>query len=159
MAYFHGHKTGIKRRLEYFLVSHRALEQTIGVKAIPSAGSDHCLLVLTRAFGAEKIQGRGLWIHNNDLLKEDKYCKLMEETIIEARKTRCSDDPAQTWDWIKHRMQDVLVDFSKKRSKEKREERTCLERNNANELKKTQPDITECRAKLQKHFQVEDDVI
>jgi hypothetical protein len=92
-------------------------------------------------------------------LKEDKYCKLMKETIIEARKTRCSDDPAQTWDWIKHRMQDVLVDFSKKRSKEKREERTCLERNNANELKKTQPDITECRAKLQKHFQVEDDVI
>jgi hypothetical protein len=44
----------------------------------------------------------------------------MEETIIKARKTRCSDDPAQTWDWIKHRMQDVLVDFSKKRSKEKK---------------------------------------
>jgi hypothetical protein len=61
------------------------------------------------------------------LLNEDEYCKLKEETIIEARKTRCSDDPAQTWDWIKHRMQDVSVDLSKKSSKEKREERTQLE--------------------------------
>jgi hypothetical protein len=119
--YFYGHKTGIKRRLDYFLVSHRALEQMIGVKAIPSAGLYHRLLVLTRAIGAEKIQGRGLWKHNiYALLKEEEYCKLMEETIIEARKTRCSDDLAQTWDWIKHRMQDVLVEFSKKRSKEKK---------------------------------------
>jgi hypothetical protein len=102
---------------DYLETSHPALEQTIGVKAIPSSGSDHRLLVLTGAIGAKKIQGRGLWKHNNALLKEDEYCKLMEETIIEARKTRCSDAPAQTWDWIKHRVQDVLVNFSKKRSK------------------------------------------
>jgi hypothetical protein len=43
----------------------------------------------------------------------------MEDTIIEARKTRCRDNPAQTWDWIKHRMQDVLVDFSKRETKKK----------------------------------------
>jgi hypothetical protein len=52
-----------------------------------------------------------------------------------------------------------LVDFSKKKSKEKREERTQLERDYAKELKEPKPDITECRAKLQKHFQEEDDVI
>jgi hypothetical protein len=47
-TYFHGPKTDIKRRLEYFLVSHHALERTITVKAIPSAGSNHRLLVLTK---------------------------------------------------------------------------------------------------------------
>jgi exonuclease III len=56
-TYFQGHQTGIKRRLDYFLVSHQALEQAITEKAIPSADSDHQLLVLTRALGEEKIQG------------------------------------------------------------------------------------------------------
>jgi exonuclease III len=72
-TYFHGFITGIKRRLDYFLVSHRTLEQTTEVTAIPSSGSDHRLLVLPQFMGAEKIQGRGLWKHNNALLKEDKY--------------------------------------------------------------------------------------
>jgi exonuclease III len=93
-TYFHGRKTGIKRSLDYFLISHRTLEQTTGVIAIPSSGSDHRLLVLTHEIGAEKIQGRGLWKHNNALLKEGEYCKLMENTFIEAKRTRCSDDPA-----------------------------------------------------------------
>jgi exonuclease III len=57
-TYFHSPKTGIKRRLDYFLVSHHALECTITVKAISSAGSDHRLLVLTRALGEEKIRPR-----------------------------------------------------------------------------------------------------
>jgi exonuclease III len=158
-TYFHGHKTGIKRRLDYFLVWHRTLEQTTGVIAIPSSGSDHRLLVLTQVMGAEKIQGRGLWKHNNALLKEDEYCKLMEDTFIEAKRTRCSDDPAQTWDWIKQRAKEESVNFSNKRSKEKREDRARLEHDYAKELKKPKPDITEYRAKLQKHFQEEDDVI
>jgi hypothetical protein len=95
-TYFHGHQTGIRRRMDYFLVLHRALEQTIAVKTIPLAGSYHRLLVLTQALGEEKIQGQGLWKHYNALLKEDEYCTLIEEAIIEAKKTRCSEDPAQT---------------------------------------------------------------
>jgi hypothetical protein len=109
--------------------------------------------------GAEKIQGRGHWKHNNALLKEDKYCRLMEDTFIEARRTRCSDNPAQNWDWIKQRAKEVSVNFSKRRSKEKREDRARLEHDYARELKKPKPDITEHRAMLQKHFQEEDNVI
>jgi exonuclease III len=158
-TYFHGFKIGIKIRLDYFLVSHRALEQTTGVLAIPLSGSDHRLLVLTRVMGAKKIQGRGLWKHNNALLKEDEYCKLMEDTFIEAKRTRCSDDPAQTWDWIKQRAKEESVNLCKKQRKDKREDRACLEHDYTKELKKPKPDITEHRAKLQKHFQEEDDVI
>jgi hypothetical protein len=109
--------------------------------------------------GAEKIQGRGLWKHNNALLKEDEYFKLMEDTFIEAKRNRCSDNPAQTWDWIKQRAKEESVNFSKKKSKEKREDRARLEHDYAKELKKPKPDITEYRAKLQKHFQEYDDVI
>jgi hypothetical protein len=100
-----------------------------------------------------------LWKHNNARLKEDEYCPLIEETIIEAKKTRCSEDPAQTWDWMKHKMLEVLVNYSKKRSKEKKDERILLELEYTKKLKEPKPDITECRAKLQKHFQEEDDVI
>jgi uncharacterized membrane-anchored protein YhcB (DUF1043 family) len=53
----------------------------------------------------------------------------------------------------------VSVNFSKKRSKEKREDRARLEHDYAKELKKPKPDITEYRSMLQKHFQEEDDVI
>jgi hypothetical protein len=42
--------------------------------------------------GAEKIQGRGLWKHNNALLKEDKYCKLMEDTCDENVRKIASDE-------------------------------------------------------------------
>jgi exonuclease III len=119
-TFFHGHKAGIKRRLDYFLVLLRTLEQTTGVIAIPSSGSDHQLLVLTREIGAEKIQGRGLWKHNNTLLKEDKYCKLIEDTFIEAKRTRCSDDPGPTWDWIKQRVKEESVNFSKKKKQRKK---------------------------------------
>jgi hypothetical protein len=158
-TYFHGRKTGIKRRLDYFLVSHRTLEQTTGVIAIPLSGSDHRLLVLTPEIGAEQIQGRGLWKHNNAFLKEDEYCKLMEDTFIEAKRTRCNGNPAQTWNWIKQRAKEESVNFSKKRSKEKRVDRARLEYDYAKELKKPKPDISEYRAKHQKHFQKEDDVI
>jgi hypothetical protein len=106
-TYFHGHKTGIKRRLDYFLVSHHALERTITVKAIPSASFDHQLLVLTRALGEEKIQGRGLWKHNNALLKEDDYCMTIEAAIAEAKKPKCSDNLALIWDWIKFKVRDT----------------------------------------------------
>jgi hypothetical protein len=91
------------------------------------SSSDHRLLVLTRKIGAEKTQGRGLWKHNNALLKEDEYCKLMEDTLIEAKRTRCSNDPAQTWDWMKQRVKEESVNFSKKRGKEKRDNRARLE--------------------------------
>jgi hypothetical protein len=72
-SYYHGSVTGIKRRLDYFLASHATLERMISVDAIPSANSDHRLLKLVISVGNEKIQGPGLWKHNNALLKGDEY--------------------------------------------------------------------------------------
>jgi hypothetical protein len=37
----------------------------ISVEAIPSANSDHRLMKLVISLGSEKIQGPGLWKHNN----------------------------------------------------------------------------------------------
>jgi hypothetical protein len=83
----------------------------------------------------------------------------LAEAIVEAKKTKCSDDPAQTWDWIKHKIRETSVNYSKRRSKRRKEERILLDLEYAKTLKEPKPDITKCRARLQKFFQEEDDVI
>ncbi len=157
-TYYHGAVTGVKRRLDYFLASHDTLERVISVEAIPSANSDHRLMKIVISLGSEKIQGPGLWKHNNALLKDDDYEVAIIQTIAEAKSSCHTDDPRFLWEWTKHKVRDRAIQFSKTRSKERRAERLQLEQDYVQKLRES-ADITEVRNSLHNHFRAEDDII
>jgi hypothetical protein len=68
---------------------------------------------------------------------------LIEAPIAKAKKTKCSDDLAQTWDWIKFKIRETAIDYSKRRGKLRKKERILLELEYGKKLKEANPDITE----------------
>jgi hypothetical protein len=111
------------------------------------------------SLGEKKVQGPGLWKHNNALLKEDEYETLIIKAIEEAKKSCHTTDARVEWEWIKHKVWDCAIQFSKKRSKERREDRVLLEQLYAQKLRENNGDIAQIRERLHKHFQAEDDII
>jgi hypothetical protein len=98
-------------------------------------------------------------LQNRSMLKDDEYCTLIINTIEAAQETSHTKDPRVLWEFIKFRIREVDRQFCKKRAAERREDRAKLEAEYAYLLKSGNPDIIEVKAKLQKHYQNEDDII
>jgi hypothetical protein len=52
---------------------------------------------------------------------------IIEAAIAEAKKPKCSDDPALIWNWIKFKVHEAAINYSKIRCKARKEERILLE--------------------------------
>jgi hypothetical protein len=130
----------------------------ISGEAVSSANSDYWLMKLVIFLSSEKIQGPGLWKHNNALLKDDEYEIAIIQTIVDAKSSCRSEDPCFLWEWTKHKVRDRAIQCSKTRSKERRAERLQLEQDYVQKLRRS-ADITDLRNRLHNHFREEDDII
>jgi hypothetical protein len=128
------------------------------VEAVPSANSDHRLMKLVISLSSKKIQGPGLWKHNNALLKDDEYEIAIIQTIVDTKSSCHTEDPRFLWLWTKHKVRDRAIQFSKTRSKERRAECLQLEQDYVQKLRES-ADITDVRNRLHNHFRAEDDII
>jgi hypothetical protein len=69
--------------------------------------SDHRLMILQIKTGRNAVGGPGLWKHNDKMLADDEYCTLVENSIDEALEAE-SDDVTFKWEWLKHKVREML---------------------------------------------------
>jgi exonuclease III len=139
-SWSHGRKNSLKRfrRLDYILASRSMMGRVSEVTVTPTL-SDHRMLTVNIANKAEKIGGPGYWQHPDFRLKEQHYKDQIEFAIEEGMKTKSDlTDKRAYWDWLKFCSRAASIRICKKASKERREERQCLEDLYAIQLKKMQ---------------------
>ena len=71
-------------RLDYFIVSHCFIDLISSCKIIPGYRSDHSIHEISVQISNFK-KGKGLWKFNCDLLKNQEYINLVNETIKKTR--------------------------------------------------------------------------
>ena len=72
--------------MDYFLAGHDVLESVESCRVIPTACSDHKLVVMEVNCGEQTVWGPGLWKHNDRVLREterqrDSYVIGIEKAI------------------------------------------------------------------------------
>ena len=153
-------KRSIFRRLDYMIADTPTMEKITHNEVIATARSDHRIVVTHINLGKERVSGRGLWRHNDTLLNEDEYIKLIED-VIEAEKKETLSNARFRWEWIKHKIRETSMTFGKARAKRRREEKNRLEKKYADAIKDGDngPEALEAKMQLEKFFQEEDDSI
>ena len=118
---------GIYRRLDYLLFNSSDCELITADKIVVSGFSDHRLLTVSLKLCKDDFGGKGIWKHNDSLLKDKDYISMIEETIDKLLKYPESSDPQFLWEWLKFHLKQASVKFSRHRAQQKRAEGKRLE--------------------------------
>ena len=70
-------RTNCHRRLDYILCSKKLLERAKETIITPIPSSDHRFIGIEFELGKDPIAGPGIWRHNDKLLNDDEYTKMM----------------------------------------------------------------------------------
>ena len=126
------HQAGyLQRRLDYFFVSN-SLQGNICETDIQVAFcTDHSPITLSLKPINNLPRGRSLWKFNNSLLQNDEYLRKMKTAIVETEQQLDSEqikDDQVRWEYLKFKIRDQTIAFSKVLSANKRKEIFSLER-------------------------------
>ncbi len=72
-------------RLDFFLLSESLLPSVKNCLTEASYRSDHSMVILTLKF-SKFVKGRSLWKHNNSLLLDLEYIKIVKDKITDIKK-------------------------------------------------------------------------
>ena len=125
------HQAGyLQRRLDYFFVSN-SLQGNICETDIQVAFcTDHSPITLSLKPINNLPRGRSLWKFNNSLLQNDEYLRKMKTVIVETEQQLDSEqikDDQVRWEYLKFKIRDQTIAFSKVLSANKRKEIFSLE--------------------------------
>ena len=103
-------------RIDFMLITAGLDQKAKNVEYIPGYQTDHrALYAVIDMMYTER--GSGYWKFNNRLLQDQEYLKLINHEIDETMKNQKST-PLETWEWIKKRIKDKTVQYSKQKVSE-----------------------------------------
>ena len=155
-------RTQCFRRLDYILCSRKLLECAKETAIIPVPSSDHRLLAISFELGRDTVSGPGMWRHNDSLLSDNEYMKVITDCINEVKSQQGQfKDRTSQWEYCKFRVRETAIKFGKARAKEHRKEKARLTEIYLKALEKDddQEEITQLRKQLHKVYEEEDEVI
>ena len=122
----------VQSRLDFWLIHESLQNSVVENNIIPCVLSDHDHVSLHVRSRAKKI-GPSYWKFNNRLLQDEDYVNTLTEKYAEwIKEFPDSPDKGCLWDWLKFRIREFTVPFSKKKKCDREEKRLALE----NELEK-----------------------
>ena len=128
-----------QRRLDYIFVSNTLQESVTQIKIIPSVFSDHSAVILKlRPLVGDK-RGPGYWKFNNSLVDYKQFVSQMNSKIEDYfHETMEISNPVIRWDFLKFKMRQFCMSYSKQKSRERKQKRMSLE----SKLKRLENNIT-----------------
>ena len=120
----------IQRRLDYIFVSNNIQENIKDTNVLPSFCSDHSPLLSNYQTSNDFHLGKHFWKFNSSLTKDEEYVKQMKEHIQNVKHQFdpiFKEKPQAQWEFLKYEIRKFSMVFSKKKSKEKRENLARLE--------------------------------
>lgn len=103
------------RRLDYVFVSKKFVDKCCSAKHVDVANTDHRMVCIDIDC-SEAPRGPGYWKLNNNLLKDDKFVILINETLeqtVAVYRAKCN--PKLLWDVCKSQIRDVAIEYSKQK--------------------------------------------
>ena len=108
------------RRLDFFLTSKSLQDRISKIETITSVHSDHSPVVLEIDLVRPFSPGPSFWKFNASLVRETNFCQQIS-SIIDEIKTGHQDLSHQAkWEFLKYKIRNFCMAFSKKIAKEKR---------------------------------------
>ena len=117
-----------QRRLDYIFVSNSLQESVTQIEIIPSVLSDHSAVILKlRPLVGDK-RGPGYWKFNNSLINDKQFVSQMNSKIEEYfHEIMEISNPVIRWDFLKFKMRQFCMSYSKQKSRERKQKRISLE--------------------------------
>ena len=124
-----------QRRLDYFFVSNTLQESVTQIEITPSVLSGHATVILK----LRPLLGEGYRKFNNSLVNDKLFVSQMNSKLENYfHETMEISNPVIRWDFLKFKMRQFCMSYSKQKSREKKQKRMSLE----SKLKKLENDIT-----------------
>ena len=123
-------KPVVHRRLDFWLISSSIQEDIEGTDIIPAIRSDHSAITLSFNGIEEHQPGPSFWKFNASLLEDETYVSLIKDKYnswIEEGKD--FEDPRVLWDFIKYKIRQETITYSKIKARKRREKLLNLEKN------------------------------
>ena len=125
------HQAGyLQRHLDYFFVSNSLQENICETDIQVAFCTDHSPITFSLKPINNLPRGRSLWKFNNSLLQNDEYLPKMKTVIVETEQQLDSEqikDDQVRWEYLKFKIRDQTIAFSKVLSANKRKEIFSLE--------------------------------
>ena len=119
----------IQRRLDFWLISSSLQEDVESVDIIPAIKSDHSAITLFVNGIEDERHGPSFWKFNASLIDDETYVSLIRDKyctwIEEGREI---EDPRILRDYIKYKIRQETITYSKFKARERRATLTSLER-------------------------------
>ena len=117
-----------QRRLDNIFVSNSLQESVTQIEMIPSVLSDHSTVILKLRPLAGDKRGPGYWKFNNSLINDKQFVSQMNSKIDECFHEIIEiSNPVIRWDFLKFKMRQFCISYSKQKSREKKQKRISLE--------------------------------
>ena len=118
-------------RLGYWLTSAHLFDHINNVDICPAIKTGHASVVIEFNMIEQQLKGPGFWKLNVSLLMNDDYVNAMECNIPlwEEESKQFFADSKMAWEWIKIKIREFSVDFSKKVARKKKKEESDLLKN------------------------------
>ena len=141
---WHHKSLKIHCRLDYFLVSTGIINQIKECKIIPVSFSDHAAVSFSFLSEDYEKRGPGFFKFNNSLLEDKNFVEELNENIEKYKeKYGYLDDKRLYWEMIKMEIRSFTLFFSKRRSKQRRNEEELLQSELCNLQRKVGEDPSE----------------
>lgn len=107
-------------RLDYWFVSEHLMgpETRSSIQSTPL--SDHAIITL-KVGPKPYPRGPGLWKFNNSLLQEPDFTERINTTIENVINSPCPENPNSKWEWLKFKIKEQTIKFSKELHSAKRQ--------------------------------------
>ena len=132
-------------RLDFWLLSSELHDFAEKIDIIPAIRTDHSAIFINIKNEINDIKGPGYYKLNTSILDDPTYVEQMTsllKTWSKESETHFSDNRVK-WDWVKFKIREFSISFSKEIRKEQREK----EEKTQNVLKQAKRDYEECSSK------------
>lgn len=110
-----------KSRIDYWLGSDNILNHTVKVVMSNAPLSDHCFIELCLESEIRQSNKRTYWKFNAKLLQNQDYCNIVKKIIKDIMADRLIVGYISKWEFIKFKIREFSIQFSKNTSRKQRE--------------------------------------
>ena len=119
-----------KSRIDFFLTSDLLFDAICKTDIIPSIGTDHSAIIIEFKQSQQFQRGKGYWKFNSSLVNDESYVKSLKENIENWRsEIEEVNDSRLKWEYLKYKIRDFTIIFSKSKHKQINEAEKYLTNN------------------------------
>ena len=117
----------IQRRLDYYLISSEIQPIISSVLIKPAVATDHSAIILQINSTPKSLHGPSHWRLNVSLLEDVEYVKVISDLINNIKHDTVNMDAKTAWEFIKYKVRQSSIAYSKNKAKQFREKMKNLE--------------------------------